>query len=248
MKIYSYIKKEWSVRDHMNTITLLNYGSRLRVVRVLLAMSVACCFLAAFRVYWTQNYSYSWLVWNLFLAWVPLLIAYYLQKYYVRFPKRYTVLCLSCFVWLLFFPNSPYIITDLIHLDARHNVPMWYDAILIFAFALTGLITGFISLYFIHEIMNCFFRDIINWALITFIFLLSGYGIYLGRVLRWNSWDLFTRPKPLLMDVTGQVINPQALFMTFVFTFFMFFSYLILHSIIHLKHQAQNNDQRNQMP
>lgn len=232
---------------NMNTIALLHYGSRYKVLKMLLAMSFACCFLALFRVYWTKNLTYFWLIWNLFLAWVPLLIAYNLQKYYLRNPKRYSILILTSCLWLLFFPNSPYIITDLIHLDPRSNVPMWFDSILIFAFALSGLFTGFISLYFIHEILDCFFNHVVNWTVITVIFLLSGYGIYLGRILRWNSWDLFTKPKLLLMDVTGQVDNPQAIFMTLVFTFFMFFSYLILHSIINLKHQITGNDQSHQM-
>jgi uncharacterized membrane protein len=109
------------------------------------------------------------------------------------------------------------------------------------------LLTGFISLYFIHEILNCFFKNMVNWTLITLVFLLTGYGIYLGRVMRWNSWDLFTKTKPLLLDITGEVFNPQAIFMTFVFTFIMFFSYLILHSVIHLKHQVLPNDQHKQM-
>jgi uncharacterized membrane protein len=87
----------------------------------------------------------------------------------------------------------------------------------------------------------------INWGVITFIFILTGYGIYLGRVLRWNSWDLFTRPKPLFRDVSVSIQNPQAIFMTLVFTFVMIFSYLILHSIIHLKHQVSENDQNKQM-
>lgn len=234
--------------NKMSNTILLNYGNRIKVVRVLLAMSIACCFLAVFRVLWTQNISYLYLIWNLVLAWVPLFIAYQLQNYYIKYPKRYTILCLSSFMWLLFFPNSPYIITDLIHLDPATSVPMWYDAILIFAFALAGLLTGFISLFFIHEILNCFFKNMVNWALITFIFVISSYGIYLGRVLRWNSWDLFTQPKPLLMDVTGEVLNPQAIFMTLVFTFVMFFSYLILHSIIHLKQQVHHDDKNKQMP
>ena len=190
----------------MRTITLINYNSRLRVLKVLLAMSLACCVLTVFRVHWTKNFSYLYLIWNLFLAWVPLLIAFQLQQFYLRFPKRYSVILLISCMWLLFFPNSPYIITDLIHLNTGNAVPIWYDAILIFAFALAGLITGFISLYFIHEVLDCFFHKPVNWGIISFVFVLSGYGIYLGRVLRWNSWDLFTRPKLLLLDVQEKLI------------------------------------------
>lgn len=229
------------------TASLMKYSNRIRVIRLLLIMSLACCLLTGVRVYLTQNYSFIYMIWNLFLAWIPLLIAYKLQAVYDRFPKRYTLLAICGSAWLLFFPNSPYLITDLIHLDAAKHVPLWFDATLLFTFALTGLFAGFISLYFIHEILDCCFDKIINWGVITCIFLLTGYGIYLGRVLRWNSWDIFTRPKPLLRDVTTSVYNPQAIFMTLVFTFVMIFSYLILHSIIHLKHQVEQNDQNKQM-
>ena len=231
----------------MNTISLINYGNRLHVLRVLLAMSIGCCLLAALKVYWTNNITYLFLIWNLFLAWIPLLIAFYLQRYYIKFPKRYTVLCALAFMWLLFFPNSPYIITDLIHLNAQGMDSQWFDAILFFSFALTGLITGFISLYFIHEILDCLFSRATNWTLLSLVFLLCGYGIYLGRVMRWNSWDLFTNPIPLLRDVSLEILNPQAIFMTLIFGFFMFFSYLILHSIIHLKHHIQPNDKAKKM-
>jgi uncharacterized membrane protein len=231
----------------INFISLMNQDARLRVVSVLLAMSVACCMLAVFRVYWTKNITYIYLIWNLFLAWIPLLIAYFLQRYNLRFPKKYSVLCFSSFLWLLFFPNSPYIITDLIHLDSKFNVPLWFDAMMIFSFALTGLIAGFLSLYFMHEILNKLFNKIVNWLLILMTLILTGYGIYLGRILRWNSWDIFTNTRPLLLDVTGELNNPHAIFMTLSFTFFMIFSYLILHSIIHLKEHAANHDQNKQM-
>jgi uncharacterized membrane protein len=242
--MYTGYKLGWRI---MNTNTILRTGNRKNVIAVLFAMSLSCCLLAILRVVWTDNITYIYLIWNLFLAWVPLIIADQAQRYYSKFPKRHMVLGFFFFMWLLFFPNSPYIITDLIHLDPRHNVPMWFDATLVFSFALAGLMTGFISLYFIHEVLNCFFKTMVNWTLITLVFLLTGYGIYLGRVLRWNSWDLFTKTKPLLLDITTGVFNPQALFMTFVFTFIMFFSYLILHSLIHLKHQVHPNDQNKQM-
>jgi uncharacterized membrane protein len=211
-------------------------------------MSFACCILAAIRVYLKEDYSYLFLIWNLFLAWVPLIIVFYLKKVYLKIHKKYFLLVSCCMIWLLFFPNSPYIITDLIHINPEQNGRAWYDAILIFSFALTGLIAGFISLYLLHEILDSLFNKYLNWSIILLIFLLSGYGIYLGRVLRWNSWDLFIHPKPLLSDVTKQIENPEAIFMTAVLTFFMIFSYLILHSLINLKYQEKENDQNKKMP
>lgn len=227
---------------------LVETRSILQFLKLLLAMSVACSFLAAIRVYMSGEYSYLYLIWNLFLAWVPLLISFSLKRIYIRMQKRYFLLAATCFTWLLFFPNSPYIITDLIHINPNESSHVWYDALMIFSFALTGLIAGFISLYILHEILDSLFHRYLNWSLVILIFLLSGYGIYLGRVLRWNSWDLFTRPQSLLSDVTTQIENPEALFMTAAFTFFMIFSYLILHCLINLKYQARQNDQDKKMP
>jgi len=227
---------------------LIDTRSIVRFLKLLFIMSIACCVLASLRVYISDDYSYLFLIWNLFLAWVPLLIAFYLKRVYFLVRKRYSILIVSCFIWLLFFPNSPYIITDLIHINPTVTTHVWLDALLIFSFALTGLIAGFISLYILHEILDSLFNRYFNWSLIVLTFLLSGYGIYLGRVLRWNSWDLFTRPKPLLSDVATQIDNPEAMLMTVVFTFFMIFSYLILHSLINLKYQVQNNDQDKKVP
>ncbi|MBP6739169.1 MAG: DUF1361 domain-containing protein [Leptospiraceae bacterium] len=111
-------------------------------------------------------------------------------------------------VWLLFFPNAPYILTDLFHLRLKSSMPKWFDLILILSFAWTGLVFGFLSLWDIEKILTKSLNQI--WISIISISLLfiGSFGIYLGRYLRWNSWDIIGEPFNLLYDITDRLINP----------------------------------------
>ena len=110
--------------------------------------------------------------------------------------------------WLLFFPNSPYILTDLFHLRLHTSAPMWFDLIVILSFAWTGLIYGFISLLDIETLLKRYINSkIITIISVIFLFLAS-FGIYLGRFLRWNSWDIISNPFGLFNDVFERIINP----------------------------------------
>jgi uncharacterized membrane protein len=191
--------------------------------------------LAIFRVHMTHKYSYLFLLWNLFLAWIPLVFAYYLQQSYFGEKRNLAFIFVTGFLWLLFFPNAPYIITDLVHLN--HNLsclPFWFDTLLLFTFALTGLISGYLSLYFVHSVLKDRFNSFVSWTMITILISLCSFGIYLGRVLRANSWDLFTRPLILMKKSILSLLDPRAISMTLMFSFFLLLSYLILYSIIHV--------------
>lgn len=148
--------------------------------------------------------SFLFLVWNLFLAWVPYGISLLIR---MEQPKgiRYGLLL----VWILFFPNAPYIITDLLHLRERLPVPLWYDMLTIFSFAWTGLIFGYLSLL---QVQKQFFREqglLLSYLIIAGVWLLAGLGIYIGRFLRWNSWDILVQPRVLLADLGSIFINPN---------------------------------------
>jgi uncharacterized membrane protein len=112
-------------------------------------------------------------------------------------------------VWILFFPNSPYIFTDLFHIKIRKIIPIWYDLVLILSFAFTGIMFGFKSLAHLIQISDAFVSKKVQNIAIIFLFFLSSYGIYLGRFLRWNSWDLLNEPTKLLSDVGDHLINPS---------------------------------------
>jgi uncharacterized membrane protein len=180
---------------------------------------------------------YLFLGWNLFLAWVPLLLAFYLKKHFtfkwgVRF---YMVLG----IWLLFFPNAPYIITDLIHLNERYNPAAWYDILLLFSSALNGLLLGFYSLYLVHNKLRMQFSERTTWILVFGFSVLSGYGIYLGRVLRWNSWDLFFHPITLLKQSLVQLTSFHAISMTIGFSSFIIILYYVFKTIINYESSSK---------
>ena len=97
-------------------------------------------------------------------------------------------------LWLLFLPNAPYIVTDFVHLTARSTVPLWFDGVELSAFAWTGMLLGFVSLYLVHAVARHRFGGTAGWLGVLAVLGLVSAGVYLGRVKRWNSWDLITQP------------------------------------------------------
>jgi len=117
-------------------------------------------------------------------------------------------LALLIFSWILFFPNSPYILTDLFHLRMQSPAPIWFDLVVILSFAWTGLMFGFISLMDIESILYKYISPIfVNIISVGFLFI-AAFGIYLGRYLRWNSWDIISNPFGLFNDVISRFVDP----------------------------------------
>ncbi|MCH2223537.1 MAG: DUF1361 domain-containing protein [Crocinitomicaceae bacterium] len=153
------------------------------------------------------NNYYLFLNWNLFLAFLPLLFTSMLYGRY-SFVKTNVFRVGVVGVWLLFFPNAPYILTDLFHLKHYSSIPIWFDLILILGYAWTGLMAGFLSL---RDVELHIFKhlDIKKRVLMSMILLfITAFGIYLGRYLRFNSWDLLQRPETLLFDIVDRFIHP----------------------------------------
>ena len=178
---------------------------------IVIIMMVASLFSLA--TWWARfqvsgELTYAFLLWNLILAWMPLgfsLLA-------LLFPHNKLALLSFGGLWLLFFPNAPYIMTDLIHLRPLAGVPIWYDAIMLFGFALTGLLLGHFSLYLMHELVTRQWGPWIGWLFVLVSVALSGLGVYVGRFLRWNSWDVFHTPLSLLNDLFFNLLHPALLF------------------------------------
>lgn len=206
----------------------------------LFLFSCFCTGILVTRIIWTDQIRFIFLAWNLFLAWVPLLITLFLNERMKAGSRNKYCFGLGLFVWLLFLPNAPYIITDLLHLKANTHVPIWFDSILIFSFALAGLLCGLFSLYLAHHIIDRLYNKVTGWVSIILCAGLTGFGIYLGRVERWNSWDLFTNPVRLLMDSLQQTTNPTAIKMTIGFTALLLFFYLLFLSLVHMKIHASS--------
>lgn len=181
---------------------------RLRITILLSLLSLFSISLSIFRIFYSGSLEFITLNWNLFLAFIPWFLSSVI--FVGNLQKNKILLSLLMMTWILFFPNSPYILTDLFHLVQRIGVPIWFDLVLILSFALTGLLFGFISLLDIEKILSGFLsKGKVIFLTITYLFL-SGFGIYLGRFLRWNSWDVVTSPIPLFSDITHRFINPFA--------------------------------------
>jgi uncharacterized membrane protein len=199
--------------------------------------SLLACVIFAGRVYLSRSWTYHFLIWNLFLAWVPYVCSLWAAWLHQRHPGRWWYLLIPCSLWLIFFPNAPYIVTDLLHLRERPHVPMWYDIGLLVTFAWTGCFLGFISLRTMQTLVKDFVGRIASWAFAFVVLGLSGIGIYLGRFQRFNSWDLFLNPGEVLTDVVSWLIHPRHHLQTFgvsiLFTTILVVCYLTFTSDQH---------------
>ena len=165
------------------------------VRRVVLASGFAVG-LYAVRVARTGDFTFGFLLWNLTLALVP---------YALALPRRGGAP--RMLAWLLFFPNAPYIVTDLIHLRPR-AVPYWFDVLMLAAFAWAGLVSGCLSLQRMHARVDARHGTRIGWAFVAAVALASGLGIWLGRFVRLNSWDVVANPGALFEAVSVLVLHP----------------------------------------
>lgn len=208
------------------------------MVALTFASSVSVALVLA-RILWTGRYHYAFLVWNLFLAWVPLIFALLASENYRNASGRNWRFFSLTSAWLLFFPNAPYIFTDLIHLTTRYYNHFWVDLVLVLSCALTGLVLGFLSLFLMQSIVTRVLGRIAGWVFIALVASVSSFGIYLGRFLRFNSWDVLFRPITVCHGVGHWAANPLASSTSFafpvLFAAFLFISYVMLYALTHLQ-------------
>lgn len=191
----------------MHFFERLKQEGRLSSTLLLAVMSLYCLFLSLFRIYFTGSKMFFFLNWNLFLAFVPWMCSSVLV-FFPRLQEKKISAAVLVIVWILFFPNAPYIFTDLLHLSRKTVMPKWFDLILILSFAWTGLVFGFISLFDIEKLLLRFLSET-KVTLLSSVFLFTvGFGIYLGRYLRWNSWDVLREPYLLFYDISERITDP----------------------------------------
>jgi len=198
---------------------------------VVLSSALAMLLLTA-RIYRSRSDAYIGLAWNLGLAWVPFLCSLWAARLHQGQPRRWWRLLAPGALWLAFFPNAPYIVTDFWHLQERPWIPLWYDIGLLSAFALSGLFLGVFSLRTMQGLVGHHLGRLAGWLFAAAAMGLGGLGVYLGRFLRWNSWDLLLNPRGVLADVAVRLSNPQsypgAFGVTFLFAAILFVCYLAL--------------------
>jgi len=206
---------------------------RLTVFGLLCGSSLLSVGLFRVRTILSGSEDYTFLIWNLFLAWIPLGMAYAASSFAKRRRYLFITMPLAVIPWLLFFPNSPYILTDLQHLShIRPNIPVWFDMFLINWFAWTGILLGVFSLFLMQAIVRRAFGRIAGWFFVLTVGMLSGLGIYIGRFLRWNSWDIIFHPVERLNDFLYYATHPslQSIIFISVFSSFFIFIYITLYA------------------
>ena len=157
-----------------------------------------------------EAFDFRFLVWNLILAWIPLLLALLVYDRYRR-GSPFVALAPALALWLLFLPNAPYIVTDFVHLSPTSRAPLWLDGVELSAFAWTGMLLGFVSLYLVHAVARHRLGPALSWIGVFGVLALVGIGVYLGRVKRWNSWDLLTEPGARLAQLHAHLGDPASL-------------------------------------
>ena len=180
-----------------------------RSTQGLLAFTFLCITLMSVRFVVKDEWRFGFLIWNLFLAWVPFWLTSIAAQIHARTGSKLLVIPVLS-VWMLFFPNAPYILTDLFHLRFKSSMPIWFDLVLIMSFAWAGLLYGFLSLWDIERLARRYVPQTWVSALSVGLLFLGSFGVYLGRYLRWNSWDLVSEPYALLYDVSSRIANPTA--------------------------------------
>ncbi len=197
-----------------------------------------CIILVLARVAYTDSTRHAGLIWNLFLAWIPFILAYFAHAVSWRRFWLYAVILLVTIPWLLFFPNAPYMLTDLQDLARAGGVgaPLWYDVIIIVWCSWTGMLLGVIALYLMHDLIARTFGRATGWLFVFVVSGLSSFGMYIGRFVRLNSWDILQNPSESAMEILGLVIDPSMRLAAFtvLYAVFFLFVYLLLYSFSHM--------------
>jgi uncharacterized membrane protein len=187
--------------------------------------------------------TFLYMVWNLFLAWLPAVFIVWLLAVLKR--KRWSSWegISASLLWLCFLPNSFYLVSDLIHLQEAPKGEVLFDAVLFISFAINGLLLGYISLYLFHQEFRQRVSSMETRITLALVLLMCSFAIYLGRDLRWNSWDVFVNPAGILFDLSDRIISPFSYPRMFVTTGIFFvmlttFYYVIWNIVRSIRQQV----------
>lgn len=214
-----------------------------QLVYPLVLSSLLAWFLYTGRVMIAQRTTYNFLIWNLFLAWIPYACSLSITLLYRWQPRRGWLLVIPSMLWLVFLPNAPYLVTDLWHLDNRPPVPLWYDVGMLASFAWTGSFLGIVSLSQMQHVVRKYVGSLVSWLFVLGTIGLSGLGIYLGRFMNLNSWDLVLRPGHVLVDIATQFAHPisypRPIGVTLLFAAFILVCYVTFVAIEHREYEFE---------
>ncbi len=213
----------------------------LHIFAALLFASACCAVMIVVRRHYAGEWTRSFLLWNLVLAWVPLPLAYAAYRMHTSRTRRNLLFSICALSWFFFFPNAPYITTDFIHLRQEMQPLVWLDIISIASFAWVGLCLGFCSLYLMQEIVGNRLGRAASWLFVLVMFAATSFGTFLGRFQRWNSWDVLHHPFGILADFSERLKHSPAdiqVYLTMMFLFLLL-SYSVIFAMMHLHEQVE---------
>jgi uncharacterized membrane protein len=216
-------------------------------VRVTAALTVASALSVAallVEIHETGSSFYRFLVWNLFLAWVPVAAALVCHAFARR--RTYGLAISAGVIWLLFFPNAPYMLTDYIHIrETPLTSPLWWDALMLSSFVWTALMLGFFSLYLMQGVWRPHVGRFGSWLLVALALGLGSFGVYLGRFVRLNSWDALLHPRSVAHIIASQLENPleqpRLIGVLGLVTGFMLVGYVVVYSFADREHHPDGS-------
>lgn len=200
----------------------------------ILISSAFSLLLLLMRIISSYRLSYAFLAWNLFLAYIPFLVSNWLSSR-PQVLKNKIKLIPAIILWMLFLPNSFYLLTDLFHLQNSQSGRPWFDLTLILSFAWNGILFGIVSIRTMERLLEQAKGKMVSVSVICVVMWLNAFGVYIGRFLRFNSWDVIIKPLPLFDELADMVSDPfdykHAWAMSVCFAFFMTIVYYTIKKL-----------------
>lgn len=214
----------------------------LRLIAALAAASALSVGALLVEIHESGNSFYRFLVWNLVLAWVPVAAALACNACARR--HSYVLAIGTGVIWLLFFPNAPYMLTDYIHIrEFPLASPLWWDVLMLSSFVWTSLMLGFFSLYQMQDVWRAQWGRLVSWLLATLALGLASFGVYLGRFVRLNSWDALLHPRSVANIIANQledpVHQPRLIGVLGLLTAFMLIAYVVVSNFAAFQSRAE---------
>ncbi|WP_284653347.1 DUF1361 domain-containing protein [Flavobacterium terrisoli] len=224
----------------MNLVLKL-FNQNKKANQLLLFYSIYCVSLLLVRAKITHSIYLFFLIWNLFLAVIPYAITTHLLTLDFKNTSKFKILAITA-IWLAFIPNAFYIITDLVHLANSEGHIFWLDLIIVSSHALIGFAFGLMSLQHFEKLVWELTTARKVSLLIPVICFLCGIGIYIGRILRYNSWDIISNPLDLAIDLFQMAFSPKSMLFAIHFGVFIYFSFLIKKNLTSNNHTHGNTN------
>ena len=219
---------------------ILERERRLLVLSALVLSTMLSLGLLAARWALAGHLAFRFLIWNLFLAWIPFGLACMVYYAHLSRSRHRVWMVVLGILWLLFFPNAPYLWTDLVHLRrGQPGTAWWCDLVMALSFGWNGMLLGLLSLYLIQRVVLERVGRWWGWATVAVALGLGSFGISLGRFDRFNSWDVFSKPVELLINTADELLHPISHPLPFaiagLFFAFLALAYLTLLALMGLE-------------